>query len=117
LILILYLALRKFKNHLYGFRKRLFDKNLEKNQLKQLNSIKKIMMVSDSIKLDVIKDAMNLEDDQLKELVKSFADKFGFRIQENHLILDNNNVLDFIDELESQFKVWAQREVESFEKV
>ncbi len=75
-----------------------------KQEKEAIEKIKKLVKVSDKIKIDMMKGALKVDDASFNDKIIDWATKFGFRISGDELILNQNKVNDFIKALDKQLQ-------------
>ncbi len=80
---------------------------LEKETVEKL---KKILKVSDSIKLEMMRKTLKLDEDMFNYKIFDWASEFNFRIRGDEVVFNQDTINDFIEALDSQFKAWGDRE-------
>lgn len=71
-----------------------------------LEDLKEILNVTNSVKLERIRRALGLEQDDFDRKIFKWAKKFGFKINREYINVTGGNVNRFINHLESQFESW-----------
>lgn len=89
------------------------EKELEKIKKKELDrekieKIQQIVRVSESVKLDMMKNTLGLSEYVFNNLVFDWAEKFGFKIKGDEIIIDHEKIDEFIEYLEEQFEAWER---------
>ncbi len=69
-----------------------------------------MLEVSKRISLDRMQDVLEMEKKTFNKRIFELAKQFGFIIDGDYLIVNNDTVSDFIDSLESTFKEWEETE-------
>ena len=75
------------------------------------------MDVSTRIKMDLFRSYLKMDEKLFDEKIFVWAKQFGFIIDGDYLNIKKENVSDFIDELEKQFKGWRKSEGDYQDKV
>ena len=75
-----------------------------------IEKLKKLIQVSKRISLDLMKDILNLDQKEFGEKILDWAIQFNFEIDSDYLNINKETMDDFIEMLDSQFKVWEQKE-------
>ncbi len=89
---------------------------IEKMEKKITVKLKQILANSSSIKLDEIKDTLEIDAHTFNNKILDWALKFGFTIDGNYLITKEDTISDFIDELDRQYAIWNKRESEKYKE-
>ena len=89
-------------------------KNQEKDSIQKL---KKILKVSNRFRLDMMMDILNIDNKTLYKNLKDWSTDFGFKIDGEYLIINRETVLDFVDALDKQFRVWEKIERSKKKKI
>ncbi len=71
-----------------------------------------MMRVSNRIRLDMMRTALNMEKKEFNEKIFEWAEEFGFIIDEDILIVDKDQVSDYINKLDIMFETWEKSETE-----
>ncbi|MHA1729789.1 MAG: hypothetical protein ACTSWY_13825 [Promethearchaeota archaeon] len=72
--------------------------------------IRKILKVSTRIKLDVMREALEMDYSDFIANLFDWANKFGFKIDGDYIIIENADIDGYIAHLDQQFKNWAKRD-------
>ena len=83
---------------------RLKEGQLDPGTLKKL---KQIMSVSTKVKLDLMKEALGISDYLFKNLIFDWAEKYGFEIEGDYIIINKETINEFMDDLDEAFKGWG----------
>jgi len=76
----------------------------------KVQQLKKMLKVSTKIKLEMMRDALEMDPQSFNRIIFDWADQFGFVIDEDVVIINNESVNDFINMLDSQFESWENKE-------
>ncbi|MBA7507507.1 hypothetical protein ES706_06226 [subsurface metagenome] len=79
------------------------DLNDLKRKKDSLDKIKKLMKVSTRVRLDMMRDVLNMDPHTFNYKIIDWAYKFEFIIDGDYLIVNKETVSDFIDALDKQF--------------
>jgi len=79
------------------------DLNYFKRKKDNLDKIKKLMKLSTRLRLDMMRDVLNMDPHTFNYNIIDWAYKFEFIIDGDYLIVNKDTVLDFIDALDKQF--------------
>jgi len=74
--------------------------------------IERMLQVSNRIKLDMMRNALNMEKKAFDEKFFEWAEEFGFIIDGDVLIVDKDTVSDYINKLDIMFETWEKSEKE-----
>ncbi|KKN11068.1 hypothetical protein LCGC14_1030270 [marine sediment metagenome] len=74
--------------------------------------IERMLQVSNRIKLDMMRNALNMEKKAFDEKIFEWAEEFGFIIDEDILIVDKDTVSDYINKLDIMFETWEKSKTE-----
>jgi len=85
-------------------------KERQQQERERREKIERIMRVSSRIRLDTMRDILNLEPYIFHERLIDWAEKFGFEIDGDYLNINKDKVSDFIEKLDKQFSDWEQVE-------
>ena len=85
-------------------------KERQQQERERREKIERIMRVSSRIRLDTMRDVLNLEPKIFHERLIGWAEKFGFEIDGDYLNINKDKVSDFIEKLDKQFSDWEQVE-------
>ncbi len=85
-------------------------KEKQQQERERREKIERIMQVSSRIRLDTMRDVLNLEPKIFHERLIDWAEEFGFEIDGDYLNVNKDRVSDFIEKLDKQFSDWEQVE-------
>ena len=85
-------------------------KKREKEEKERREKLEKLMRRSTSIKIDMVRDILNLDTRTFNEKILEWADEFDFTINGDYLQFNKETVEDFIDILDKQFEEWHKEE-------
>jgi hypothetical protein len=96
----------------------LLEKKLERlkyqrareKEIEILKRIKKMMEVSTRIRLDVMRDALDMNSKVFNSRIFDWAEKFNFKINGDFVIIEQADVEGFIADLDNQFEMWESNE-------
>ncbi len=74
--------------------------------------IERMLQVSNRIRLEMMRNALNMEKKAFDEKIFEWAEEFGFIIDEDILIVDKDTVSDYINKLDIMFETWEKSETE-----
>lgn len=89
----------------------------EKLEKDLIEKIKKIIKVSTRFRLDMMRDILGIDEIIFNDKILNWARDFNFKIDGDYLIINKDTALDFINELEKQFKMWEKPEKEKIKKI
>lgn len=72
--------------------------------------IERMLLVSNRIKLEMMRTALNMEKKAFDEKIFEWAEEFGFIIDEDIIIVDKNKISDYINKLDIMFETWEKSE-------
>ena len=81
------------------------DLNDLKRKKDRLDKIKKLMKVSTRLRLDMMRDVLNIDPHTFNYKIIDWAYKFEFIIDGDYLIVNKDTVSDFIDAMDKQFAI------------
>lgn len=82
-----------------------------------IEKLKKILKVSNRIKLEHMKDVLEMDQKTFNKQIIDWADEFGFTIDGDYVIVNKESVNDFITKLDQQYKSWETREASGIGKI
>jgi len=82
-----------------------------------IETLRKMVKVSNRINMEMVKDALDLDDKTFNKKVIDWADEFGFKIDGNFLVINQDTVDDFINSLDASFEEWGRKETGKIEKI
>ncbi len=85
------------------------QRTLEKEK-EILKRIKKMMEVSTRIKLDVMRDALDMNTKVFNSRIFDWAVKFNFKINGDFVIIEQADIEGFVADLDKQFEIWENTE-------
>jgi len=87
-------------------------KEFEKRQqqIKTLETLKKLTKVATSIKTSILQKILKMDDATFTKNISNWADTFKFTIDKDMIIFNKETISDFIGQLESQFDFWEDKE-------
>ncbi len=110
-------------------RERLERERLEKERLEKekqlriakekeiLEKVRKALNVSARIKLDMMREFLEMDEMTFNKKIFDWASEFEFQIDGEYLIVNKEKISDFIDKLDKQFDTWAKEEEERSRKI
>lgn len=114
---------RKLEEKREKERQRLAEVSILEKQLEQLKNqrtlekekeilkrIKKMMEVSSRIKLDVMRDALDMNTKVFNSRIFDWAEKFNFKINGDFVIIEQADIEGFMADLDKQFELWENTE-------
>jgi small GTP-binding protein len=72
--------------------------------------IERMLLVSNRIKLDMMRTALNMEKKAFDEKIFEWAEEFGFIIDKDIIIIDIDTISDYINKLDIMFETWEKSE-------
>ena len=72
-----------------------------------LKKIRQIITVSTKVKLDFMQEALGMSDYVFKNLINDWAEKYGFEIEGDYIIINKETINEFMDDLDEAFKGWG----------
>ncbi|TFF88657.1 MAG: hypothetical protein EU549_02615 [Promethearchaeota archaeon] len=88
-----------------------------KDEKELIEKIKKIVKVSNKIKLDMMRKSLKISEDEFLDKIYDWAERYDFRIDGEYLIINKETISDFIDSLDSQFDEWNKKETREEGKI
>ncbi len=82
-----------------------------------LAKLKKILKVSVRIRMDQMRDILKMDQATFNDKIIDWADEFGFIIDGDYINVKKDNVDDFINMLDNEFKAWEEKESLGLEKI
>lgn len=73
----------------------------------RLERVSRIIQVSNKIKLEMMRQALDMETSQFSKSIFDWAHRFGFTIDGDYIIINKESTDDFMRELEEEFKSWG----------
>lgn len=89
------------------------DKRIEKKRREQknlLSKIERIMKTSSKIRLDMMREILQLNSSTYNSKILDWALDFGFKIDGDYIIIEGADVNAFISDLDRQFEHWKTKE-------
>ncbi|MBA7584206.1 hypothetical protein ES708_26159 [subsurface metagenome] len=84
-------------------------KNIAHREDKEkIQKIEKMMVESDSLSLDTLRDALKMDAHTFSNKILDWAIDYGFEIDGDYLITNKSTISDFIDELDKYFTLWEK---------
>ncbi|MHA1727724.1 MAG: hypothetical protein ACTSWY_03215 [Promethearchaeota archaeon] len=75
-----------------------------------IQKIKKMMGVSTRIRIDMMRDTIGMDSKEFNEKIWNWAEKFGFTINGDYIVIEGADIDGFISDLDKQFKLWGDKE-------
>ena len=72
-----------------------------------------MLNVSKSIKLEMMRKALQMDEDTFNNKIFDWAMEFGFEIDREYININNDTVDDFLTMLDDQFESWSGKSWES----
>jgi len=88
---------------------------LDKNEV--IDKIKKILHVSSRVRIEMMRNALEMDEKEFDAMIFNWAFDYGFKIDGDYIIIENVNIDDFISNLDSWFKNWGAEEREKSQKL
>jgi hypothetical protein len=104
-----YRARNKILNSKESFQDRRFEKK-EREQKNLLRKIERIMKTSSKIRLDMMREILQLKSSTFNSKILDWALDFGFKIDGDYIIIEGADVDAFISDLDRQFENWKTKE-------
>ena len=82
-----------------------------------IQKIKKMLKVSTRIRLDMMKETLRMDEYTFNDIIFDWAEKFGFTIDGDYVVINKDSVSDFIDSLDKQFIKWEKIVKDEISKV
>jgi small GTP-binding protein len=79
--------------------------------------IERMLQVSNRIKLEMMRTALNMDKKAFYEKIFEWAGEFSFTIDDDILIVDKDIVSDYITKLDMMFKTWEKSGTEKLSKI
>ncbi|KKN28247.1 hypothetical protein LCGC14_0856280 [marine sediment metagenome] len=87
----------------YSQRKKIMSDREDKEKIQK---IEKMLAESDSLRLDLLGDALKMDAHTFSNKILDWSIEYGFEIDGDYLITNKDTVSDFIDELDKYFTLW-----------
>ncbi|MFX0070204.1 MAG: hypothetical protein ACFFAO_03850 [Candidatus Hermodarchaeota archaeon] len=106
------LALKRAELELEREKIKLERKKIEmlESNIDPMEQIKKILNVSNRIKLDLVRRALFMDQQSFDNKILDWANQFNFKIDGDYLVTNVETVDDFINMLDEQFVMWEESE-------
>ncbi|MHA1255994.1 MAG: hypothetical protein ACTSPS_10400 [Promethearchaeota archaeon] len=75
-----------------------------------INRLRDVIKISSKIRLDMLMNILNMEQESFDEKIVEWQDEFNFTFDENFIKFEHISMLDFIDSLEKKFINWEKSE-------
>ena len=75
---------------------------------KEREKLERMMRVSSRIRLDIMRDVLNLDLHTFNEKIFEWAEEFSFEVDGDYLNINKDTVSSFIDSLEKKFSEWEK---------
>lgn len=82
-----------------------------------LEKLKKILKVSVRIKMEQMRNILEMDQKTFDKKIIDWADEFGFTIDGDYISISKESVDDFINALDAQFKSWEHKEAGRLGKI
>ncbi len=82
---------------------------LQKEEQEKIDRIKSMMKVSNNIRLDMIRTALEMDEKLFTEKVFQWAKQFNFLIDGDYLIINQDTVADFFNDLSTRTNILSRR--------
>jgi len=90
---------------------------VEEEDMKIIDKIKQMTAKSASIRLNALKNTLKMDAHTFNKKILDWAVKFGFEIDGDYLITQEDTISEFISELERHFTIWNKMESEKHKKI
>ena len=84
---------------------------------KIIDKIKQMTAKSASIRVNVLRKTLKMDTHTFNNKILDWAVKFGFEIDGDYLITQEDTISEFINELDRHFAIWNKRKSEKHEKI
>ena len=81
-----------------------------RNEEELIGKITKMMRVSSRIRLDVMREGLNLDSKAFNTKLFDWANEFGFKIDGDYIVVEDADIEGFISSLDKQFDMWENKE-------
>lgn len=78
----------------------------EKLGIFEKSTLERIMRVSNSIDLDLMRKILKMDVPDFNEKIIQYSAKYGMRVENNNLIINKDTLDEFLDSLDKQFEEW-----------
>lgn len=85
------------------------QKRLQKEEKEKIDGIKSMIQVSNKLRLDMIKTALDMDDKLFTDKIIQWAKEFNFIIEGDYLIINQNTITDFLNDLATESSILSQR--------
>lgn len=86
------------------------EKDQIQNSVKNITQkLEKMLKLSDKLRLDVMRDVLDLDQKLFNNLIFDWAADYGFRISGDYIIIENADIDGFISSLDEQFALWQSQ--------
>ncbi len=82
---------------------------LQKEEFEKINRIKSMMLVSNKLRLDMIRTTLDMDEKLFTEKVFQWAKEFNFLIDGDYLIINQDTTADFLDDLYTEKNILSRR--------
>ncbi|MBY8987653.1 MAG: hypothetical protein KGD61_04305 [Candidatus Lokiarchaeota archaeon] len=82
---------------------------LEKEEKEKIDRVKSMMEVSNKIRLDMVRTALDMDDKLFTEKVFQWAKQFNFLIDGDYLIINQDTATDFLNDLSTGTSILSRR--------
>jgi hypothetical protein len=83
----------------------------EKEEKERIEQLKSMLQVSNRLKLDMMRIALDMDDKEFTKKVFEWAEKFKFIIDGEYLIVNYDTIPEFLDDLSSGFSTFRRSEI------
>ncbi|MFW9989131.1 MAG: hypothetical protein ACFFC3_10780 [Candidatus Odinarchaeota archaeon] len=85
--------------------------------MSSIEKLTKIINVSNKIKSDMLRDFLEIDEKTFNKQIVEWAEKFNLTINGDEIIVNKEDIADFIQALEKQFEIWESGEKAKTEKI
>ena len=85
------------------------QRRLEKEEKEKIDQVKSMIEVSNKLRLDMIRTALDMDDKLFTEKVFQWAKHFNFLIDGDYLIINQDTATDFLDDLSTGTSILSRR--------
>jgi len=82
---------------------------LQKEELEKINQIKSMILVSNKLRLDMIRTTLDMDEKLFTEKVFQWAEQFHFLIDGDYLVINQNTTSDFLNDLYTEKNILSRR--------
>lgn len=73
----------------------------------QVEKLQRLLKVSTRVRIPQVQEILNLRGEEFWDRLLKWAERFGFQIEEDVLVVNPNTAEDFVRELEREFQNWG----------